>query len=294
MRALSAFAAALLAGAAFAGTAGAVVTGPSGYIYSTQLLGNLTEGCIAAGPGGTFVGIGPSFTANAEAIVLAKESGELRLVALGFNAISDCAYDAAADVLYVTDNADNADFGITTSFAGNTGAQTGDTVFAIPNASTAAGLGAKGLELLPANSIEFAASVAVDAARRRLRQQFRRWHQRRGPEDHRRPDAEHAGHRASTLAGGIALSPATGNLFVAENLGLPNFDNEIRQYTAAGAPVPPTPFAGPSFAFGSTTCLQRRRPPARVGQLRRRRRLVQPRRRHLDALRQRPDLRHRG
>jgi hypothetical protein len=254
MRALSAFAAALLAGAAFARTAGAVVTGPTGYIYSTQLLGNLTEGCVAAGPGGTFVGIGPSFTANAEAIVLAKESGELRLVAMGFNAISDCAYDAAADALYVTDNADNADLGITTSFAGNTGAQTGDTVFKIPDASKAAGLSAKGLELLPANSIEFAAGVAVDAAGDVLV-----GNSVGGTSGSVLKIT--AGPMSSTLVpglaltGGIALSPATGNLFVAENLGLPNFDNDIRQYTAAGVPVPPTPFAAPSFAFGSTDLL---------------------------------------
>src|ERR1700690_2186963 len=66
----------------------AAVTPPPGYIYTTQLLRNLTQGCLAVGPGGTFVGIGPSFTANAEAVVLARESGELRLVAMGFNSIS--------------------------------------------------------------------------------------------------------------------------------------------------------------------------------------------------------------
>jgi len=254
MRPFTALTAALLAGATLAGTATAVVTGPAGYIYSTQLLGNLTESCVAAGPGGTFVGIGPGFTANAQAIVLAKESGELRLVAMGFSAISDCAYDAAADALYVTDNADNADLGISTSFAGNTGAQTGDTVFKVPNASSAAGLSAKGVEVLPANSIEFAAGVAVDAAGNVL-------------------VANSVGGTSGTvikitagptsstlvpglaLAGGIALAPATGNLFVAENLGLPNFDNDIRQFTPAGAPVPPVPFAAPSFNFGSTDLL---------------------------------------
>ena len=43
-------------------------------------------------------------------------------------------------------------------------AQTGDTVFAIPSASTASGLSAVGLELLPPDSIPTAASVALDAA----------------------------------------------------------------------------------------------------------------------------------
>src|SRR5262245_21354848 len=84
-------------------TATSAVTPPAGYIYSTQLLGNTTQSCIAAGPGGTFVGIGPTFTANAQSVVLAKESGEVRLVASGFNSIGDCAYDANTDVLYVTD-----------------------------------------------------------------------------------------------------------------------------------------------------------------------------------------------
>ncbi len=242
--------AAALAVAAFATSAPGVVTPPPGYIYSTQLLSNLTQGCVAAGPGGTFVGIGPGFTANAQAIVLAKESGELHLVALGFNSISDCAYDRAADVLYVTDNADNTDLGITTGPSGNTGAQTGDSVFAIPSASTASGLSAPDLELLPAGSIHFAANVTIDASGNLL-------------------VADAVGGGAGSVrgiapgpatspfacvlafVGGIAVNPADGNIFVAENLGLPDFQNQIRQYTAAGAPVLPVPFAGPSFAFGS-------------------------------------------
>lgn len=242
--------AAALAVAAFATSARGVVTPPPGYIYSTQLLSNLTQGCVAAGPAGTFVGIGPPFTANAQAIVLAKESGELRLVAMGFNSISDCAYDRAADVLYVTDNADNADLGLTAGSSGNTGAQTGDTVFAVPSASSASGLSAAGLELLPADSIHFAANVTVDASGNLL-------------------VADAVGGGAGTVleiapgpasapfasglafVGGVAINPANGNVFVAENLGLPDFENQIRQYTAAGAPVLPAPFAGPSFAFGS-------------------------------------------
>lgn len=243
----------LAAGQWVAGSAGAAVTPPPGYIYSTQLLSNLTQGCVAAGPGGTFVAIGPSFTANAQAIVLARESGDLRLVAMGFNSIADCAYDAAADALYVTDNADNADLGITTSFAGNTGAQTGDTVFRIAAASTAAGLSAKGLEWLPANAIEFPAGVAVDASGRVLIADS-------AGGGLGAVLALTAGPTVSTLvpglafAGGLAVA-GSGNLFVAENLGLPTFDNQIRQLTAAGAPVPPVPFAGPSFDFGSVDLL---------------------------------------
>jgi hypothetical protein len=250
MQKLSIMLAAALSSVALAGSAPAAVTPPPGYIYTTQLLSNLTQGCVAAGPGGTFVGIGPAFTANAEAIVLAKESGELRLVAMGFNSISDCAYDPAADVLYVTDNADNADLGITTGSSGNTGAQTGDTVFAIPSASTASGLSAPGLELLPADSVHFAANVALDASGNVF-------------------VANAVGGGSGTVlkitpgpisatfassldfVGGIAVNPANGHIFIAENLGLPTFDNQIHQFTAAGTPVAPNPFAGPSAAFGS-------------------------------------------
>jgi hypothetical protein len=241
---------ALLAGALLAAPGHAVVTAPAGYIYSTQLLGNLTQGCIAAGPGGTFVGIGETFTANAEAVVLARESGDLRLVAMGFSSITDCAYDPATDTLYVTDNADNADLGITTSFAGNTGAQTGDTVFRIPNASTASGLSAAGLELLPPNSIEFAANVAVDASGAVLVSNAAGGTSGNVLKITAGPSATNLV-TSLAYAGGIALAPGSGDLFVGENLGLPNFDNQIRRYTGAGAPVPPVPFAGPSFAFGS-------------------------------------------
>ncbi|MBX3026667.1 hypothetical protein KF840_17315 [bacterium] len=250
MQQLRTVTAALVAGAVLAGPAVGGVTAPAGYIYSTQLLANLTQGCIAAGPGGTFVGIGATFTANAQAIVLARESGDLRLVAMGFSSITDCAYDAATDALYVTDNADNADLGITTSFAGNTGAQTGDTVFRIPNASTASGLGAAGLELLPANSIEFAANVAIDAGGAVLVSDA-------AGGTSGRVLRITAGPSVSPLvsglayAGGIALAPGSGDLFVAENLGLPFFDNQVRRYTAAGTPLPPVPFAGPSYGFGS-------------------------------------------
>jgi hypothetical protein len=225
------------------------VTPPPGYIYDAQLLGSTTQNCIAAGPGGTFVGIGQGFTANAQAVVLAKESGALRLVAFGFNSIADCAYDAASDVLYVTDNADNGDLDITTGFAGNTGAQTGDTVFAVPSASTASGLLAPDLELLPAGSLESAASVAIDAA---------------GDVFVGSADGGGAGSVVELdlpgpvqstfvsgfdFTGGLAFDPASGDLFVAESLA--SFDNQISRFDSTGAGVGPMPFAGPSFSFGS-------------------------------------------
>jgi len=231
------FASAALATTVLATGARGAVMPPPGYIYSTQLLSNVTAGCVAAGPGGTFVGIGPGFTANAEAIVLAKESGELRLVAMGFNSISDCAYDQAADVLYVSDNADSGEL---------PGALTGDTVFAVPSASTASGLSATGLEVLPANSVPSIASVALDGGSILV--------------------SDATGGGAGTVAkitgmasapfasgfgftGGVAVDPVTGNVFVAEGVGFPN--NQIRKFTSAGTPIMPDPFAGPASTFGS-------------------------------------------
>jgi hypothetical protein len=232
------FIAAVLGTAVLGSTALAAVTPPSGYIYTTELLKNLTEGCVAAGPGGTFVGIGPSFTANAQAIVLAKESGQQRLVAMGFNSISDCAYDRDADVLYVTDNAGTGDL---------SGALTGDTVFAIPSASTASGLSAPGLELLPAGTVPFAASVTFDAGGNLF-------------------VSNAAGMGGGSVlkivtppgvtfesgfdyTGGVAVDPTTGNVFIAENLA--SSQNQIHKYTSAGAVIMPNPFAGPSSSFGS-------------------------------------------
>ncbi|MDX2166723.1 MAG: hypothetical protein SF182_06655 [Deltaproteobacteria bacterium] len=232
-----------LAIAATAVAARGAVTAPAGYIYSTQLLGNLTQSCVAAGVGGTFVGIGPSFTANAESIVLAKESGELRLVASGFNAIADCAYDRAADVLYVTDNADNGDFGLAGPFA----AQSGDTVFAIPNASTASGLSAPGLELLPPNSLPFAAAVSIDATGNVFVTSSAGGNS--GGVTKIVGGTPSAFASGMDFASGLAFNPANGNLFVAESLD--SFDVQIRQFTSGGTPLMPDPFAGPAFSFGS-------------------------------------------
>jgi hypothetical protein len=161
------------------------------------------------------------------------------LVASGFNSISDCAYDGAADVLYVTDNADSGEL---------SGALTGDTVFAIAPASTASGLAAPNFELLPADSVPSAANVTLDAAGNIFV-----------------ADATGGGMGTVTkivgstpspfLSGfdftaGLAVNPTTGNLFAAELLA--DFtNNQIGQFTAAGAPVLPDPFAGPSSAFGS-------------------------------------------
>ena len=51
------------------------------------------------------------------------------------------------------------------------------------------------------------------------------------------------------FTGGIAVDSA-GDIFVAELLNS-TFENQISRFDAAGAPVAPTPFTGPSFAIGS-------------------------------------------
>lgn len=225
-----------------ASAATAQITPPPGHIFSTQLLSSSTQGCVAAGPGGTFVGVGPGFTANAQSVVLAKESGDLRLVASGFNSINDCAYDAASDTLYVTDNADNDDFVLTGV------AQSGDTIFEIPSASSASGLISNGLELLPADSLSNAANIAVDASG-----------------DVFVSNAVGSGLGTVTkitggspaifasgfdLASGLAFNPADGNLFIADFLS--DFTNvELHQYDSAGAVVAPSPFIGPTTSVGS-------------------------------------------
>ena len=225
----------------------AQVVPPPGYIYAPLELAATTQNCVASTRAGTFVGIGTGFTANGQSIVLANESGDLRLVAYGFSSLADCAYDESTDTLYVTDNADNADLGITTAF-GNTAAQSGDTVFAIPAAATASGLSSSDLELLPSDSIEFAANLAVDSSGTVYVS-----------------DANGAGSgsliaittpgpsTSTFLSGfdftaGLAIDPNSGDLFVGETLA--TFDSQIRRFDSTGTPVPPDPFAGPSFSFG--------------------------------------------
>jgi hypothetical protein len=214
----------------------AQVTPPAGYIYAPQVLQSLTQSCIAVGRGGTFVGIGQGFTANGQAIVLARESGALSLVALGFNSIADCAYDGARDVLYVTDNAGELP-----------GTTTGDTVFAIPSASTATGLPATTIELLPADSIPNAMSLAVDSTGHVLVSDST------GGVSGTVQSVDVVGKTATLFAGGfaftggLAIDPGTGDVLVAESLA--SFEAQISRFDSAGGSL--VGFAGPSFGFGS-------------------------------------------
>ncbi len=204
-----------------------------GYLYAPLLLGDLTQSCVAVGAGGTFVAIGPGFSGNAQQVVFAGESGGQRTVAGGFNSIGGCAYDAAVDTLYVTDNALEA-----------AGAITGDTVYAIPAASTAVGLSAAGLELLPPGAIASASSVALDRA-----------------------GVVHVGNAVGggsgsvlRVEGGVATELVSGLDFVGGLVFEPSgdllvaqlrasFDNEIRRYGAGGGLLGVV--SGPTLDHGS-------------------------------------------
>jgi len=171
---------------------------------------------------------------------MVKESGDARLVAFGFSSIGDCAYDPAADVLYVSDNADADDI---------PGALTGDTVFAIPSASTASGLTAAGLELLVPDSVPFAASVAVDATG----DVFVSNAAGGGTGTVIAIDVD-AGPGTSILASGfdytagLAIDPVTDEIFAAETRA-GTWDVQVRRFDPLGVELPL--FAGPSYGFGS-------------------------------------------
>lgn len=230
--------AAALAVASIIGEAGAATTPASGYLYGREVLDELTEGCIAQAPGGVFVGVGPalSFPASGKTrdIVFVSDTGAARTVATGLNSISDCVYDAAADLLYVTDS--GAEF---------SGATTGDTVFAIPGDSDAVVV--DGLELLPSGSIPKAFGIDLfgdgllvsDAVGGGLGTVLE-------------IDLSGITPVLSTFAGGFdytgGLTVQADRVLVSEAIE-PAFQNAIYEYTNAGDFV--DILSGPTYAHGS-------------------------------------------
>jgi hypothetical protein len=215
------------------GRANAQVTTTPAYIYAPLLLSDLTQSCVQAGPGGTFVGQGPGFAPGGQRVVMVSESGAERVVATGFNSISDCAYDAATDTLYVTDNSGELE-----------GAVTGDTVFAVPEASMAPAVTAAGNEFAMAGALPFAAGVAVDSA---------------GDVYVSSSVGGDAGSVARIdegaivpivsgldFASGIAFD-ANGDLLVAESRD--SFETRVTRWSSTGAFLGAV--AGPGFDFGS-------------------------------------------
>lgn len=214
-------------------SAGAAVTTGPAYIYSTLLLGDLTQSCVQAGPGGTFVGRGPGFTGNGQSVVLVSESGAESLVASGFNSIGDCAYDPVIDTLYVTDNSLEAP-----------GAVTGDTVFAIAAASSAPGVTAAGTEVVIAGSLSFASGVALDAAGAVFVTSSAGGGA--GRLDEVAPGVITPLVAGLDFAAGVAFD-ANGDVLVAESLD--DFTTRVTRWSPAGALLDVV--AGPGFDFGS-------------------------------------------
>lgn len=217
----------------------AVTTPAAGYIYTREILPELTEGCVAEAPGGVFVGVGPaqfSFPppAGTRSILFVTDSGIVRTVATGLNSISDCVYDLASDTLYVTDS--GAEF---------VGAVTGDTVLAIPGDSDA--IPVAGLEVLPTGSIPYAFSIDLlggnllvsDAAGG-------------GAGSVIEIDLSGMTPSASTFAsdfdytGGLVVDGS--NVLISEALQ-PGFDSAIYSYSSAGAFQ--SIVSGPTYDHGS-------------------------------------------
>ncbi|MFN2425320.1 MAG: hypothetical protein ABR587_02605 [Candidatus Binatia bacterium] len=210
----------------------------AGYIYTREVLGELTEGCVAHAHGGVFVAVGPALAFPASGgtrdILFVSADSSVRTVATGLNAVGDCVYDAASDTLYVTDS------GLEFS-----GATAGDTVFAIPGDATDADVAQ--FELLPSGTVPYAFSIdffgsgllVSDAAGGGLGSVIE-------------IDLSGGEPAASTFASGFDY---TGGVFVDGDRVLvgeavqPNFDSAVYEYSSAG--VLQSTLSGPTFDHGS-------------------------------------------
>jgi hypothetical protein len=131
--------------------AGATVVAP-GYAVSEIPLPDFAAGDVVVADGAIFVGSGPGFSGGGQSVLRIDGSGT-HVIANGFNALGGFAYDAVNDRLLVADNGAEAP-----------GAETGDTLYAIPHplGSFATPLRGRNLELLPSGSIPGAADIVLD------------------------------------------------------------------------------------------------------------------------------------
>jgi hypothetical protein len=132
-------------------TAKAAVTVAAGWaVHSIPTAGTVQGGVIRRGAA-ILVGQG-TFGAGLQQVIR-LDGGGATTIATGFNSLGGFALDAAG-TLYVTDNGGNL-----------TGAATGDTVYAIPDALTrTTALPALGAEVVAAGSIPFAQDVDIDGS----------------------------------------------------------------------------------------------------------------------------------
>ncbi len=124
----------------------------AGYAVTTIATPGVATGGVVARSGVLLVGTG-GFGAGAQSVVRVEADGSATTIADGFNALSGFVYDAVNDRLIVGDNAGEL-----------AGAETGDTIYAIPDpfGRSGAALRARDLELLPAGTIAGAADVILD------------------------------------------------------------------------------------------------------------------------------------
>ena len=144
-------AAAVICSAALStGRADAAVTAAPGYaVHSIPTPGKVQGGVVRVGAD-IFVGQGLTFTAGAQSVIRFTQGGSATTIASGFNSLG--GFDIAADgTLYVVDNGLNA-----------SGATSGDTLYAIPDAPTrTSALASSAAEVLPSGSIHFASDALV-------------------------------------------------------------------------------------------------------------------------------------
>src|SRR5262245_14402181 len=128
----------------------AITAAPGWAVHAIPTPGTVQGGVVRQGDS-IIVGQG-AFGAGTEQVIR-LDAGIPTTIATGFNSLGGFALNAAG-TLYVVDNGGNL-----------TGAATGDTVFAIPDALTrTTALPAAGAEVVPAGTIPSAQDVALDGA----------------------------------------------------------------------------------------------------------------------------------
>jgi hypothetical protein len=142
---------ALVAATVAAAPAAAAITAAPGWAVHSIPTPGTVQGAVVRRGNSILVGQG-AFGVGLEQVIR-LDGGAATTIATGFNSLGGFALDAAG-TLYVVDNGGEV-----------TGAVTGDTVYAIPNALTrTTALPALGAEVVPSGTIPFAQDVALDGA----------------------------------------------------------------------------------------------------------------------------------
>ncbi len=128
----------------------AAVTAAPGYLVRTIAAPDTVQGGVVRHGDQLMVGQGPTFTGGAQRVVRFAEGGPATTIAEGFNSLG--GFDVGpGGTLYLVDNGLEA-----------TGATSGDTVYAVPDApARTTALAAAAAELLPAGSIDAAYDALV-------------------------------------------------------------------------------------------------------------------------------------